>query len=123
MLAVCPECVAGMGVPRPRIWIADGDGAAVLGDRARVVREDGADITRRLSDACTFLADLAVRCGVRCAVLKERSPSCGVRRVYNGPRLVSGCGVFTAALRRVGIRVVSDERFSLQVRVSGKRSR
>ena len=123
MLAVCPECVAGMGVPRARIWIADGDGAAVLGDRARVVREDGADVTARLTAACTSLAKLAVRCGVRNAVLKERSPSCGVHRVYNGSRLVSGCGVFTAALRRFGIRVESDERSRALTRVPGGESR
>jgi len=122
VLAVCPECVAGMGVPRLRIWITDGDGAAVLGDRARVVREDGADVTGRLTAACTSLARLAVRCGVRRAVLKERSPSCGVHRVYNGPRLVSGCGVFTAALRRAGILVISDERFCGPGRVSAKKS-
>ena len=41
--------------------------------------------------------------------MKEKSPSCGVHRIYRNGILVSGKGVLTALLLREGIEVVSNE--------------
>jgi uncharacterized protein YbbK (DUF523 family) len=43
------------------------------------------------------------------ACLKARSPSCGCGRTYQDGALAPGDGVTAAALKRAGLRVLSDE--------------
>ena len=45
-------------------------------------------------------------------IFKERSPSCGLREIYNGKfsnELIKGSGVTTALLKRYDIAITSDE--------------
>ena len=101
VVRVCPETASGLPVPRPP--------AEQLG--GRVLLADGRDVTVEFSLG-------AERCmGVRrppvsLAVLKAKSPSCGVGLVYDGTysgRLVAGQGVFAERLEREGICVVTEE--------------
>ena len=49
---------------------------------------------------------------IECAVLKSRSPTCGVNQVYDGSfsgKLISGSGIFAQALRDSGCRVIDAE--------------
>lgn len=101
-LSVCPEVELGLGVPRPPIHLT----AA-----GRLVAVDGpADHT----DAMRTLAEARVRAllaaGARGAVLKARSPSCGVGDAPHGA-LEQGDGVFAATWRRLapGRPLCSDE--------------
>jgi uncharacterized protein YbbK (DUF523 family) len=78
------------------------------------VTRDGVDVTAQYlkGAAETLRIARAVKAGL--VVFQERSPSCGVRFVYDGTfsgRLVDGCGVVTALLRREGFAVVSDEEY------------
>ena len=55
---------------------------------------------------------LAEQNGVRLAILKARSPSCGVGRIYDGTFSgiqIEGDGVTAALFRKGGIKLVSDE--------------
>jgi uncharacterized protein YbbK (DUF523 family) len=55
---------------------------------------------------------LARSAGVKRAVLKARSPSCGSGQIYDGShgkRLRPGDGVTTEALRAAGVEVISEE--------------
>jgi uncharacterized protein YbbK (DUF523 family) len=55
---------------------------------------------------------LARAAGVRRAILKARSPSCGSRQIYDGSHsgvLISGEGFTASALRRAGVAVISDD--------------
>jgi len=55
---------------------------------------------------------IAQRWGIKEAILKARSPSCGVGQIYDGSfsgRLVEGDGVTAALLKREGIIVKSEE--------------
>ncbi len=47
--------------------------------------------------------------GCRAAILKERSPSCGVHRIHRREGLVAGTGVAAALLRQAGIALIGDE--------------
>ena len=105
-LPACAEVAGGLPTPRPPAEIRGGDGADVLRGTARVVTEQGADVT-------AGVADEAVARGVRAAVLQPRSPSCGCGRVYDGSfsgGLVDGDGVLAAALRARGIGVTPHVR-------------
>ena len=102
VIPVCPEKEAGLGCPRVPMEIVNGvlvnkEGIVVDGP----VREAVAAILKRIEGQ-----DIA------CAVLKSRSPTCGVRQVYDGSfsgTLVDGKGVLAQALEETGIRVVDSE--------------
>jgi uncharacterized protein YbbK (DUF523 family) len=109
---VCPEVAGGLPIPRPPAEIVRGDGRAVLDGRARVLTIEGEDVTDAFLAGARQALETAQRLGLRQAVLKEDSPSCGCRRIYDGTfsdRMVSGQGVAAALLQRNGITVFSEE--------------
>ena len=49
---------------------------------------------------------------IACAILKSRSPTCGVNQIYDGSftgTRISGSGVFAQALKEAGIPVIDVE--------------
>ncbi|MGI8332754.1 DUF523 domain-containing protein [Actinomadura scrupuli] len=121
LVAFCPEISGGLPVPRPPAEIgtrpaagtaAPLDGAAVLNGAAQVRTAAGADVTEFFVRGATLAYETARRNGVRMAILKEGSPSCGNHRIYDGDFAgvsVGGAGVTTALLTRHGIKVFSEE--------------
>lgn len=111
---VCPEVMGGAPVPREPCEIRGGDGFDVLDGRARVFDRCGADVTGIFLAGAAAVLDAARRDGVRTAVLKERSPSCGSSMIYDGSftgKRVPGSGCTAALLAREGIAVYSEENF------------
>ncbi|AIV38665.1 DUF523 domain-containing protein [Streptomyces sp. CCM_MD2014] len=112
VVVFCPEVSGGLPVPRPAAEIVGGDGADVLDGVARVLTEGGEDVSRHFVRGARLALEAARGAGVRVALLKESSPSCGSLRVYDGRfagARVPGQGVTTALLRRAGVRVFSEE--------------
>ena len=110
LLPVCPEELGGLATPRPRADIEAGaDGEAVLDGRARVLGEDGADLTAAFVRGAELVAKMARERGVALACLKSKSPSCGAGRTHAGGRVSPGWGVAAAALRRAGVRVIEAD--------------
>jgi len=112
VLPFCPEVGGGLPTPRPPAEIQGGDGGDVLEGQARVVNVEGKDVTAEFLAGAREALRIARRWGVQEAVLKARSPSCGVGQIYDGSfsgRLVEGDGVTTALLKREGIIVKSEE--------------
>jgi uncharacterized protein YbbK (DUF523 family) len=109
---VCPEVDGGLGTPRPPAEIVGGDGADVLRGRARVITDEGVDVTDAYVKGAERALAAARKAGATSAILKARSPSCGVGRIYDGSfsrTLEAGDGVTAALLQANGIDVVSDE--------------
>lgn len=102
---VCPEQLGGLRTPRERAHLVGGDGMDVLDGKAAVVTERGEDITACFLQGGEEILRLALLLGVREAVLKERSPSCGVTQIHRETGLAEGMGVATALLVRSGIEV------------------
>ena len=112
----CPEVAGGLPVPRPPAEIVGGDGQAVLDGQARVLTIAGEDVTEAFLAGARQALKAAQRLGIRQAVLKDDSPSCGCSRIYDGTFsgcMVSGQGVTAALLQRNGITVLSEEERSL----------
>ncbi len=103
---VCPEQMGGFPTPRPRARIHGGDGRDVLSGKARVVNEEGMDVTEGFVRGARETAMIAARLGIAEAYLVEKSPSCGVSLVWTGNGLCHGMGVATAALAAQGVRVI-----------------
>jgi uncharacterized protein YbbK (DUF523 family) len=111
LVPVCPETAAGLPVPRTPFEISGGDGDEVWSGRARVVRQDGEDVSALFIQGAEITLNLAKARNAWIAVMKERSPSCGSNTVYDGTfrgRKVAGAGVAAALLRRNGILVFSE---------------
>ena len=99
-VAVCPEKILGM--PRIPMEIVDGVLINKAGETVdAVIREQIRLILQRLAEEPVDLA-----------ILKSRSPTCGVKQVYDGTftgALVSGSGVLVQALRSIGVPVMDAE--------------
>ena len=103
LIPVCPEVAGGLPTPRP---------AAERGADGRVRTASGDDLTGFYQRGAGHAVAVARAAGVRRAVLKARSPSCGCHEIYDGTHrrvLVPGEGVAAAALREAGVEVVSEE--------------
>ena len=111
LVTLCPEVAGGLSVPRPPAELRDGDGHDVLDGSATVETGKGIDVTAAFVAGAGAAVALARAEGIRVAVLKERSPSCGRDDVYDGTfsgTLVTGAGVTAAALERAGVRVFGE---------------
>ena len=112
VLPLCPEVLGGLPTPRPPAEIQGGDGGDVLKGRARVVNIEGKDVTAEFLAGAQRTLRLARRWNINEAILKARSPSCGVGQIYDGSfneQLVDGDGVTVALLKREGLIVKSEE--------------
>lgn len=112
LIPFCPEVSGGLPVPRPAAEIEPGgSGSAVLDGDARVLTATGTDVTAAFLSGARQALDLALRSGVRLAVLKEGSPSCGALTIHDGAftgHRTPGQGVTTALLERHGIHVFTE---------------
>lgn len=111
LVAFCPETAAGLPVPRPPAEIVGGDGTAVLQRAAYVGDSTGVDVTSIFLDGARACVSLALDKGVRLAVLKDGSPSCGSSYIHDGSfrgQRGPGQGVAAAMLSQAGIRLFSE---------------
>ena len=102
VIPVCPEVLAGLGIPRITIELKDGI----------VTRKDGLVVDAAIRKAVAEIIEQIKEEDVQCAVLKARSPTCGVRQVYDGTfsgKLVDGAGVLAKALKDAGYIVLDNE--------------
>lgn len=102
VIPVCPELEAGLGCPRVPMEIVDG----------RLVNKEGVLVDGKVRAAIEAILQRIEGQEIDCAVLKSRSPTCGVRQVYDGTftgTLTEGAGVLTQALQTAGIRVIDSE--------------
>lgn len=115
VLPLCPEVAGGLPTPRPAAEIIGGQGAQVLDGLVQVRSRDGADVSAAFIAGAGIAERLVQQHGIRIAVLKARSPSCGNRHSYDGSfsgTLVAGEGVTAAALRRLGVQVFNESELS-----------
>ena len=107
-IAVCPEVTGGFTTPRPPVELVGG----------RALRPDGEDVTEGFITGAEAtwreIQEKAAACGepIELAILKQRSPSCGAGKIYDGTfsgKLIPGDGILTAYLKEKGIKVISEE--------------
>lgn len=102
LIPVCPEQLGGLPTTRPP--------AEIQGNK--VINRDGVDVTAPYQKGAEEAARLYQLFHCDCAILKARSPSCGCGQVYDGSfsgTLVPGDGITAQALKRLGVRVLTEE--------------
>lgn len=112
IIPVCPEQLGGLPTPREPAWIVGGEGSDVLKGAAKVINQSGREVTQNFRLGAEEILRLAKLYGVKCAILKSKSPSCscsGIREPFSFDKLKRGDGVTAALLKRNRIKVVSEE--------------
>lgn len=111
VVALCPEVAGGLPTPRAAAEIPGGQGLDVLEGRAPVMTTEGEDVSAQFLSGARQALELVEQHGIRVAVLKASSPSCGNLLTYDGSFRgvkVSGEGVTAALLKRHGVQVFSE---------------
>jgi uncharacterized protein YbbK (DUF523 family) len=96
-IPVCPEQLGGLPTPRPAAELSGGNGRDVLRGRASVINRDGVDVSKQFIAGAEAVLEIARARNIRLALLKARSPSCG---------LTPAVGVTAALLIEHNIRVI-----------------
>jgi len=116
LIPVCPEQLGGLPTPRDGAQIINGTGKDVLEGRARVVDKKGHDVTENFIKGAMETLKIAKYLGVKEAILKARSPSCGSGKIHKGfsDVLIDGDGVTATLLKMNGIRIFTEEEFVVE---------
>lgn len=104
VIPVCPEILGGLSIPRPPAEIRDGS----------VYDEHGNNVDKSFSRGALLAMRILEDNDIDCVILQSRSPSCGVRQIYDGSfsgTLIDGQGVFAKACIEAGYRVYDADEF------------
>lgn len=102
VIEVCPEVLAGLGIPRTPIEIVNGV----------VYDQNGVCVDEKIRSAVEKILDDLENSGATMAILKSRSPTCGVKQIYDGTFsgvLIDGAGVLASELINAGYTVIDCE--------------
>ena len=107
VVSICPEMLAGMGSPRRSVELKAG----------KVINCDGEDLTKEYQEGVNKAIQLIEDKDIDLAILQSRSPTCGVKQIYDGTfsgKLIEGSGLLAQALRDRNIRVLDAEELTQQ---------
>ena len=102
LVPFCPEVEGGLSTPRSPAMIRG----------QSVKNEEGVDVTSQYNEGAWKALSICELLGIRLAILKERSPSCGVHQIHDGAhegKIIEGEGFTTRLLRLHGIEVMNEE--------------
>ncbi len=101
----CPEQLGGLSTPRPSADIRGGDGRDIISGRARVINAVGEDVTYGFKKGAKEALRLALLAGACLAIMKNKSPSCGLRTPHCDKTSGFGIGVTAWLFRSRGIKI------------------
>lgn len=102
VIPVCPEVLGGLPTPRVPAEIVNGT----------VTRRDGISVDKEFCRGAELALEQAKLEKIEMAILQSRSPSCGVRQIYDGTfsnKKIDGQGVFARLLSENGFAVMDAE--------------
>ena len=104
LIPICPEQLGGLKTPR----------ASAERTQEKVLTKEGIDVTKEYQKGAEEVLKLAKKLNIKKAILKSRSPSCGIDEIYDGTfshNLVKGDGVTAELLKKNGIEVISSDKY------------
>jgi len=100
----CPEVAGGLPTPRtPSENIKN-----------KVFDKNGKDVTENFINGAKKELEKLKKAHVTTIIVKERSPSCGYRKIYDGTftsNTIDGSGVFTKLAIENGFKILTEEDF------------
>ena len=101
LVPFCPEVEGGLPTPRKP--------SERKGDK--VINNAGKDVTKNFQLGAEKALNICKYLNIKIAILKEKSPSCGVNQIHDGNftgKLIKGEGITTELLRKNGITVYTE---------------
>ena len=102
VIPVCPEMLGGLPCPRkPVEWVGE-----------RVLTKDGDDCTEAFRLGVQRAVEIIADKRIDLAILQSRSPTCGVKQIYDGTfsgTRIDGMGALARALHERGIPLMDAE--------------
>jgi len=101
LIPICPEQLGGLKTPREPSEIKNG----------KVYAKNGTDITANYIKGANEALKIAKMFNCKIAILKDRSPSCGAKKLYDGTfsgKLIEGNGITAELLSQNGITVILE---------------
>ena len=103
-ILVCPEQLGGLKTPR--------DPSEIKGNK--VISIENQDVTIEFQRGAEETLKIAKMAGIKKAILKEGSPSCGSNFIYDGSFKgikIEGEGILASLLRKNNIEVISSDNY------------
>ena len=102
VISVCPECLGGLPTPRVPAEIVNGV----------VTNREGKNVDAEFRKGAKIALEIAKKEKIDLAILQSRSPSCGVKQIYDGTfsgTRIDGQGVFARLLNENGFKMIDVE--------------
>lgn len=103
LIPICPEIYGGLPTPR--------EAAERVKDK--ILTKSGVDVTDSYQRGAEEILKLAKMFDCKYAILKERSPSCGYGKIYDGTfmgNIIEGNGVLAELLTDNNIAIIGEAR-------------
>ncbi|MDD4571120.1 MAG: DUF523 domain-containing protein [Clostridia bacterium] len=110
-IAFCPECEAGLPIPRLACEIQGGEGQDVLDGKIKIINMKNIDHTKDFIKGAELTLAITKEHNIDTAILKERSPSCGVNYIHTGSfdgNIQKGMGVTARLLHNNGVKLYTE---------------
>lgn len=107
-IPVCAEQLGGLTTPRLPSEIKRING------KRYVINSSGIDVTENFEKGAKEVLEIAKNMNITNAILKSKSPSCGVGKIYSGNfdnKLVDGNGVLAELLINNNISVINSDEY------------
>ena len=102
VIPICPEVFGGLSTPRVPSEIKANT----------VVNKDDIDVTKYFIDGPNKTLSIAKKYNVKKAILKQKSPSCGYGKIYDGNfngKIIDGYGITAKLLKENNIDIITEE--------------
>ena len=106
LIPICPEIYGGLETPREPSEIVD----------SKVINKKGIDVTPQFKKGAEETLKLVKFYNVKLAILKEKSPSCGFKEIYDGTfsgKLKTGNGITAELLFENGIKIIGESNIEM----------
>lgn len=104
LIPICPEVLGGLSIPRFP--------AEIINDK--VINTKGEDVTLNYVSGANRALEILRSDGVEVVILKSKSPSCGMNKIYDGTfshTLTNGHGIATRVFLENGITIYDENNF------------
>ena len=110
-IPVCPEESGGLGTPRPSAEMQE-NAETILNGKGKIITNKGKNVTSEFIQGAEKSLQLGLGAEVKIAVLKSKSPSCGIGKIYDGSftqSLKIGTGIFAHLCHENDIACISSD--------------
>lgn len=105
-IPICPEQLGGLQTPRNPAEVK------IINDKRYVMNNKDVDVTEKFEKGAKEVLELAKKLNIKKAILKSRSPSCGIGKIYSGnfdKKLVDRNGILAEMLLENDIEVINSD--------------